>query len=300
MTNGVYRALFWTMVYAGRPIGGIRPRRITYWLQRKAFPREAFSSAGAKWRKDRWGTELLVNPYYLLDASVIAFGAFEPDLHQYLERHVRSGMICFDVGANIGVVSVHLGRLVGQSGRVHAFEPVPAILERLDQHVERNGMTQVVNVHPIALSNQTGTASFAVADSDASNQAQGSLVTRNNPSLTRLLDVTTVTLDEFVEQQKVDRIDLMKIDIQGSEIFLLEGGKRTFSELGPDLLMEVSPEDLVNIGKSSQDLLEMVESYGYFVFELAHGTPSKRVTSASVPPDYYNPHVLCTKRRVEV
>ena len=295
MTNAVYRAMFWTMAYAGRRIGGIRPRRITYWVQRKAFTRETFSPGEARWWKDRWGSELLMNPHYFLDACVIAFGAFDADLHEYIEAHVKPGMICFDVGANIGIVTVHLARKAGLSGQVHAFEPVPGVRERLAQHVQRNRVDAVVRIHPVALSNQTGTASIAIADSEASNQGQASLVNRSNPELKKTIDVPTITVDEFVARNGIGRIDVMKIDIQGAEIFLLDGGRKVFGEMGPDLLMEVSPEDLACMGKNSRDLLSMVEGYGYRLYELKGATPGRRLAAADVAPDYYCDNILCTK-----
>jgi FkbM family methyltransferase len=298
MTNAVYRAMFWSMAYAGRRFGGIRPRRITYWLQRKAFTRETFSPTEARWWTDRWGSELLMNPHYLLDACVIAFGAFDPGLHEYVERHVTPGMTCFDVGANIGAVAVHLARKVGPSGQVHAFEPVPAVRERLVQHVRRNHGEEVVRIHPVALSNQSGSASIAVADSEATNQGQASLVNRSNPELRNTIEVPTITVDEFVAQNAIGRIDVMKIDIQGAEIFLLEGGRKVFGEMGPDLLMEVSPEDLACLGKDSRDLLTMVEGYGYRLYELKGATPGRRVAAGDVAPDYYCDNILCTKREV--
>lgn len=290
-----YRALFWSLVYLGRPFGGIHPHRITYWLHRKAFRKKDLSESDQQWWRDRWGSELLLNPHYHLDSNIIAFGYYDKALHLCIDSIVRRGMICFDVGANIGSVATHLARRVGPDGRVHAFEPVPRIRERLRKNLERNNLQKTVIVHDMALSNRTGTASFAVAESDAENQGQGSLVNQDNPSLNVAVEVRTTTLDQLVRDNRIDQIDFMKIDIQGAEILLLEGGHETFARLAPDLLVEVSPKDLAGIGSNSKDLLALLESHGYRIHELAENdTPGKRITSDQIPPDYHAENVFCT------
>lgn len=291
----VYRLLFWAVAYMGRPFGGIRPYRIAYWLQRRGFPRGSLDRTRATWRRDRWGSEFLLNPYYLLDASVIAFGWYDASLHRYLARHVRPGMTCLDVGANLGFVAAHLGTLVGPSGQVHAFEPIPTVRQKLTDNIARNGLEKVVAIHPLALSNAMGDARIAMAHDSAPNQGQASLVNSSNQGLQVQLRVETATIDDFVRQHGITRIDLMKIDIQGAEILLLEGGGYTFGTLRPDLLIEVSPEDLRDAGRTSRDLLEMIEGYGYAVSELCgNGTRGLRISADSIPADYWQSNVLCT------
>ncbi|MGH3614024.1 MAG: FkbM family methyltransferase [Pseudonocardia sp.] len=294
---GLYRLSFWLLVRVGRQFGGIRPRRITRWLGRKAFAAGP-SVAPTTWWTDRWGSQLLLNPFYFLDANIIAFGCHDPSMHRFIENHVKPGMTCFDVGANVGVVALHLARRVGLSGSVHAFEPVSSIRRRLTENTERNGLSTTVKIHPAALSNGSGRAVMAVADETATNQGQASLVNSDNPQLVISTEITTITIDEFVESNGVDRLDFLKVDIQGAELLLLEGGSRVFTELSPQILMEVSPEDLGGMGKNSRDLLEAVEAYGYRIYELdSRGWPGRPVHAQDVPADYYAANVVCIKDR---
>src|SRR5687768_6709083 len=266
-TVNPYRLPFWTAVYAGRSFGGFRPHRITYWLWRRAFTSADFSESGFGWWRDRWGSELWLHPRYHLDFTIIAFGYYDKALHRYIDRSIRPGMTCLDIGGNIGAVATHLGRKVGPSGRVHVFEPVPGLRERLKKNLARNRVDSVVNVHPLALSNETGEARLAIAGVDADNQGLASLVATTNDRLTATLTVPTMTLDEFATAQDFTRIDFVKMDIQGAEILLLEGGQRTLRTLRPDLILEVSPQDMAGIGKTSRDLLAAIAECGYRIHE---------------------------------
>ena len=289
------QSLFWTLARIGRPFGGIRPRRIIHRLARRAFPPHEVRPENMRWLRDRWGSELLLHPYYLVDRAIIAFGDYDGTLHRFLEEHVRPGMICLDIGANIGEMALHMARLVGPHGHVHAFEPVPSVLARLRQNVQRNNLADRITVHPVALSNTTGTARIAFAEDTAENQGMGSLVTRDGP-LHAECEVPTMTIDDFVRTHGIERIDLMKIDIQGAELLLLEGGRHVFGEMSPDLLMEVSPEDLRSLGRTSRDLLATVAAYGYTIHELTPRGPGRTITAHTVPPNYSAANVYCTRR----
>jgi FkbM family methyltransferase len=292
-----YRTLFWAAVHLGRPVGGVRPHRIAYWLWRRAFATSDFSESDYGWWRDWWGSELWLNPHYHLDFTIIAFGFYDKALHRYIDRTVRPGMTCFDVGGNIGAVATHLAKNVGPTGRVHVFEPVPDLRARLDKNLARNGWGRVVSVHQCALSNATGEARLAVAGLDADNQGLASLVAAGTDRLTGTLTVRTVTLDDFVAERRIDRIDFMKIDIQGAELLLLEGGRQTLAELRPELIVEVSPADMAGIGKNSRDLLRALEGCGYRIHELRrNGTPGRRIDANAVPPDFDRENILCTMK----
>jgi FkbM family methyltransferase len=290
------RALFWTVARVGRPFGGVRPRRWTHLLAHHAYGPADLTPTAFRWYKDRWGSELLLHPYYALDRSIIAFGDYDTDLHAYLEHAIQPGMICFDVGANIGEMTLHMGRRVRPDGAVHAFEPVATVLERLNRHVQRNQLEGVVRVHPLALSNVNGPLVIRYADASVENQGMASLVNRDEAALDRVSTVETMRLDDFVARHDIRRIDLMKIDIQGAEPLLLEGGAETLRRLQPDLLMEVSSTDLRGLGKTSRDLLQMVEELGYRVYEMRNGRPSRRLRAAQVDVAYDAANVYCTRR----
>lgn len=286
-----YRALYYGLCAAGRPFGGVRPRRLYDILGRRAFTQAEFS-----WQRNRWGAELLLSPYYHIDRNILIFGCYDEDLHLALERLVQPGMICFDVGANLGEMALHIGARARASGTVYAFEPVPEVFARLQKHIERNAAKNV-RAFQIALSDSSGRGTIAAADASADNQGLASIVNLEHVAAAKRIEIETQTLDEFVKAQQIARIDLMKIDIQGAEPRLLEGGRGVFSSAqAPDLLMEISPEDLSAAGKNSRELCEMLEGFGYSIFELRKGERGRRISAAEVRPDFRATNVYCSKR----
>ncbi len=282
---------FWGLVRLARPVGGIRPRRIYHWLARHAFPGVEFN-----WYSDAWGSVLLLSPHFALDRLIIATGSFDPDLHRFLEHRLRPGMICMDIGANIGTVTVHMARKVRPEGTVFAFEPIPHIYNRLLGNVAKNGLESIVRPYSSAVSNRDGVARISFATDSTENQGMASLVNLSNEVATFVSEVSTVTLDTFCRQEGINRLDLIKVDAQGAETLVLEGAASILNQMSPDLLLECSPIDLACIGKTAKDLCTILEGLGYAIYSLKRGGIGERIYADRVAPDFTTDNVFCTKR----
>jgi len=279
----------------GAPLGGVRPRRMYHWLAHAAYDRPPGAEA-FRWHRDRWGFRFQLHPYYFIDRSILAFGGYDLPLLRFLHGRLRPGQVCLDVGANLGQVSVHMGALVRPGGRVLSFEPLPHVRERLVRHVAENGLAQVVEVHPLALADRTGTATFHFAERAVDNQGMGSLVMDEHPSLALRCEVRTMRLDDFVAERRIERIDWIKIDIQGAEPLFLEGARATLERDAPDLLVEVDADDLRAAGSTSRELLAQLDRLGYRAFELRRGRAGPAIDPRSVAPDFAADNVYCTRR----
>jgi FkbM family methyltransferase len=290
LSRSALKLLYRALMTFGRPIGGVRPRRIYHALARRAFDRPEFRQS-----TNRWGDRLLLADYYHIDREILVTGTYDLPLHRALTRLLRSGMVCFDVGANLGEVALHMARLVGSIGQVWAFEPIPAICDRLRRHVEANG-ARTVRINELALSDRSGQATISCPAEDTENQGLGSLFSTGTASI--LLSVATTTLDEFVAAQGITRIDLMKVDIQGAEPRLVAGGRRTLERMGPDLLMEFSPGDLRHAGGSSRDLAISLADLGYHLHPLTCDDFAAELDVRSLPDNYYATNVYCTRHVV--
>ena len=160
--------------------------------------------------------------------SGIYFGAvpYEPRLTGYFVEHLRPGAVFVDVGANCGYFSMLAAGLIGPSGRVFSFEPNPPVCRELAEHLERNALQDRVRVFELALSDRrTDNASLfvtsqhsglstLVTDSSVAGEAFGRAMT---------VPVKTIPFDEWREGESVDRVDLMKIDVEGFEAQVLGG-----------------------------------------------------------------------------
>lgn len=278
------------LVAAGKPVGGIRPRRIYDWLGRRAHANAEF-----EWFKNRWGANLLLSPHFHIDRNILAFGCYDTELHDAIEALVKPGMVCIDAGAHFGEAALHMSLKAGPKGEVFAFEPEPGIYERLIKHAERNEKKMRLCTVPMALSDRSGSATLYAVDEKEDNQGLNSLV-NSRPQLGRKIEIQMTTLDTFAKQQKLERLDFIKVDIQGAEMRFLRGGHETFKKFGPDILMEISPEDLKASGKNSRDLCDLLHLYGYRIYHMKKGEPTTEIDPQKVKPDFSATNVYCTKK----
>ncbi|SRR6266851_5056108 len=162
-------------------------------------------------------------------------GTDEPHLQRAIRKHVSAGDTVYDIGANVGYVSLSLAKRVGPGGRVIAFEPVPRNIEAFRRNIEINGITNV-QLLEAAASDRTGDAVIRIAE----NLSTASLVWhRNNPSATELC-IRTVSIDELVEARELGSPQFVKIDVEGAEGAALQGMRRTVAAARPILIIECS------------------------------------------------------------
>jgi FkbM family methyltransferase len=157
-------------------------------------------------------------------------------------------------------------------------------------------MNDVITVDGTALSDRDGVVSMSYSDQYASNQGQGSLVNLENLHTSLRLEVPTHRLDTWVRQRDLARIDLIKLDVQGAEPMVLAGAQETIERFAPDLLVEVSPEDLRSCGLDSTRLCSTIETAGYALYELRRGRIHRRIRAEGIAPYYEASNVYCTKR----
>lgn len=171
-----------------------------------------------------------------------------------LSQLIAPGMTVLDIGANIGIYTEFLAKLVGPSGRVVAFEPEQRNVERLRDATRKYKQVEVVNA---AVSDHSGTLSLYVADDlNVDHRTYAPRETR------RSVDVAAVALDDFVGER--DRVDVIKMDIQGSELAALRGARRLLaSDEAPIILFEYWPYGLRSAGENPLALLSELASFGY-------------------------------------
>ncbi len=290
--KAIFTEGFYLFAYLGRPFGGFRPERVLTWLAGKVFLPPKAETDHYRIRTS-WGGVIVGHHYYHIDRQVIIKGCYDAPLHKLLDRLLQSGMVAFDVGANMGEVALHMGLKVGPHGSVFAFEPAPSQITRLHINIQANNLQDVVKVFPIALSNQAGKAEFAFADSQKQNQGMGSLVICDNEVVTLKTVVETQTLDDFVLGERINKIDLIKIDIEGAEMLFLQGGLNTLKTLSPDLIMELSES---GSGQTPFDQIKKLEELGYRVYAFDRRDVSKRLVTSENIKHTPAMNVYCTKK----
>ena len=206
----------------------------------------------------------------------VYYNCYEPWETAYLPHLVKEGMTVIDVGANIGYYSLLLGKLVGPRGIVHAFEPQVQVFEQLCRNIDLNNMGWI-EPHRCALG-------------DKVEQRQMTSLIIGNMGVQRIAtdkdkgsdSIQVSTLDEFVWQEKLDRIHLIKVDIEGFEYSFLRGSKRILTELKPTLLMELNADALIAFDVSLAQVLSLLKESGYTIYQFERKKLRKLTTLPAV------------------
>lgn len=175
--------------------------------------------------------------------SNFIFGTYEPAQTKLFCELVQPGAVVYDIGAHYGYYTLLASKLVGDQGKVVAFEPSPANLARLYRHIELNARTNV-QVLELAVSDHEGSARFETR----TGSGVGHLAA-DGP-----LEVKLTTLDSLA-QLRLPQV--MKIDVEGAEVGVLQGAKELFAKAKPVIFLSLHGEEL----KTS--CLGILESYGY-------------------------------------
>src|SRR5262249_17062185 len=139
----------------------------------------------------------------------------------HLRALVGPGCMFFDIGANFGYYSLTLAKVLERRCQIHAFEPTPATNERLRRHIEWNGMSEVIQAHPMAVSDVPGTVTLIQRSDNSGASRLGTDATG--------IPVEVTPLDAFCSSHGIDRLDAVKVDVEGYEGRVLKGGRETLS-----------------------------------------------------------------------
>ena len=164
----------------------------------------------------------------------------------------KLGDIVFDIGAYVGDTALWFSKAVGPQGKVFAFEPEPRNFEKLKANLERN---KVTNVIPLKLALSENEEEMQV-----SSAAGLSLITQTGTGLS----VKVTTIDNFVEANKLPRVDFIKMDVEGHELKVLKGAQETIENFKPSLALSAyhRGDDLIKLPKF---LLELNPNYRFYL-----------------------------------
>jgi FkbM family methyltransferase len=162
-------------------------------------------------------------------------GTFEPCLQKAIAKYVAAGDTVYDIGANMGYVTLSLAKRVGPRGHVIAFEPVPTNFDLLQKNIAINPVSQVQALN-VAASDRSGDALMRVTG----NSSMASMVWHRNEASARELNIKTVAIDNLVDAGHFGAPQFVKIDVEGSEGFVLQGMVRTVATAKPVIFLECS------------------------------------------------------------
>ena len=206
------------------------------------------------------GFTMLLHGDNYLEEKIVKTRCWEPETTQVFRELVKPGMTIVDVGANIGYFTLLSASLAGPTGQVHAFEPYPGYQERLKQNLAVNDLANVQLV-PFALSDKVEKHELYKGLASARMHKW----THTDPVFNQIHDVVVVRclpLDEYANRY-LNRIDVVKIDVDGYEMNVLRGGRESLKKYKPVVIIELFEEALVDAGSSVRQLLDFFEELDY-------------------------------------
>ena len=213
----------------------------------------------------RWGAKMAVDtrdsllaPWLLLD------GLWESHVTAWMHETLRDGHVFVDVGANVGYFTLLGGRLVGASGRVVAVEAHPGLVDILRRNVAMNGFHGRIKVWHRAAWSEATTLDFHERVHFSANSSVGR---SDGDALADLADsenvvrVEAARLDDLV--QDLPRVDVVKVDVEGSEVQAFTGMEQTLrANPAAVVLFEWSPAQIQQVGRSPSELLDLLGGHG--------------------------------------
>ena len=217
--------------------------------------------------RSRNGFRIGASPQDYASYGIYFFDEYDADMTNFLKAHIHDGCGCYDVGTDRGWFSLLMGRLVGPSGRVDAFEAYPRNYERLSANIALNNFGWV-HAYQLAVSKRTGRMHFVPPSNAVTYDVSfletcsgvGHLVADSRPGG---IEVQTVTLDQHAEEQRIDRLCFIKMDIEGAEVDALRGAEHTIKRFRPRIAVEYNRDTARRAGTSIEELDDLLDSFGY-------------------------------------
>ena len=207
------------------------------------------------------------------------YDTYDKSNFDFIKRYLKKGMVVVDIGANIGLYSMFFSKYVGENGKIISFEPFPVTYEHLLQNLKINNICNVT-AYNYAISDRKESR---VIYKDQYNDGANSLVFDENNNGNE--KVTTLIFDDFWNEtlsKLISDINLIKIDVEGWELFVLKGMIKTLNEKSPVILMG---HNGFRYKQSSIEAYEFLAGLGYNCWEI-HENKLRAVTESAIMNDY--------------
>ena len=228
-------------------------RQLTNWTIRKLLPKQV----------EIHGATVVLNPTDPVVSGALHFGVYEKAETRFFQSACRDGMTFLDVGANLGYYTALAARAVGPNGRVLAVEPDPDSFGYLEQTIAANAVGNV-EAFPVAASDAPAILPLYIStDNRGDNRLYASDEERPQ------VEVKARPLDALLRENKIDTVDLIKIDVQGYEPKVIAGLRETITA-SPNLtlLTEFWPQGIDEAGEDANEFLQTLRELGLNLHEL--------------------------------
>ena len=202
---------------------------------------------------------------------------YEYETQRAFRRIVKPGMTVVDIGANIGYYTLLAAKIMGSNGRVYAFEPDPEYSVLLEKNIAINRLNDIVKLFKLAVGSEEKKSAFFLGNLTAS-----SLFNLTGVTTGKTVVVDVISLDRFFSERNWPSVDVVKMDIEGSEKAALEGMRGLLKRNnGLHIIIELNPSFLEAADTTAQALLWLLAELGFRQARIL----GKEVKSCKIPQD---------------
>lgn len=224
------------------------------WTVAALFPLARLLLGGRRRRFRANGVAMAIDVGHSPMSLLRALGLYELRKTAEVQSRLRPGSVFVDVGSSEGDFALIAARIVGPSGRVQAFEPDAGNIAIIRDNVALNGFAWV-DVHPVALSDRDGEAELFRSSVSGWHSLLAGLENRDRDVVT----VPVARLDSFA----FDRVDMIKVDVEGVEVAVLEGARASIARHRPVILLDTHP----SLGADIARLQAFADELGYDILD---------------------------------
>lgn len=199
-----------------------------------------------------------------VDTEIYTSGVYEPDILAVIKKHLPRNGIFVDIGSNIGQHALFAASVVGPSGSVVAFEPIPRLVSQLTESINLNNFQSIISLNPIACSDTESEVTIRLRPGNIG----GSGLHHTDPSYSKVL-IKTSRADTYITN--LPKVDLMKIDTEGHEVETLRGLEQTLAQHKPKIIVEFSPSLRENQNDYIKNFFTLLQKYSYSFYDLEEG-----------------------------
>ncbi len=201
--------------------------------------------------------------------EILNFGDYEMPEMRMIRKFLNKNSVIIDIGANVGWYSLSLSKYVPH-GSIMAFEPMPSIFEHLKKNIELNNIVNI-RAQNIGLSDKPGILGFYY---DPKFSAATSLRNLHENRKKKKIRCRVRRLDDFI-LRTTSRIDLIKCDVEGAELFVIKGALETLKKTRPVLLLEMLRKWSAKFGYHPNEIIDLLGSIGYHCYYARNGRLAK-------------------------
>jgi len=267
-------------------------------LMNKAFYllSDVYDCVGLKVSNRMTNKEFVFTLKFSLDvlyARLLFTRVYEQGTTEFIQQFLHQDDVVFDVGANIGYVTLLAATSV-EKGKVFSFEPMPRTFERLTQNVGFNPHLNNITILNRAVSDQNGEVVLNSFENLHHGHSSMSKLDRNDHAESR---VASTTIDSFVAEMNLEKLDFIKIDVEGAEQMAFAGAKNTFAKMKPTVLMEMNEETANANGFKCHELLEFLSNISEYSFYRFPGASSAIQTMSDIRDYQHGDNVVAVSCR---